>query len=255
MNQRTLFLAWQDRGATRQWFPVGRLDANETPPGYRFRYVRGAERARSEAGFPLLLEFPEICGDYRDRDLFPLFRNRVINPKRPDRAHHLETLGLGPDADPIEILSTSGGRRVTDAYEVFPRIVKRPDGSFSCRFFLHGSRHVSGAPERVRALRVGQPLSLALELTNPQDPVAVQVQTKEYGMLGWAPRYLVLDLAMAMTEGPSHYTARVVRINRQQSAARYPVLSRERVLLEMRGTWTRHEPMSSDDYRPMVGDA
>lgn len=27
MNERTLFLAWQDGADTRLWFPVGRLDA------------------------------------------------------------------------------------------------------------------------------------------------------------------------------------------------------------------------------------
>ena len=46
MNTRTLFLAWQDR-RTRQWFPIGRLDAGS---GYRYRYVAGVQRAQ-EAGF------------------------------------------------------------------------------------------------------------------------------------------------------------------------------------------------------------
>lgn len=115
MNERTLFMAWQDTARSRLWLPVARLDADVAKPSYRFRYIRGAERARREAGFPLLMEFPEIERDYRSRQLFPVFRNRVLNPRRPEREQHLRGMNLTPDADPIEILATSGGRRVTDA--------------------------------------------------------------------------------------------------------------------------------------------
>lgn len=252
MNERTLFLAWQDSADTRLWFPVGRLDAAVQPVWYRFRYTLGAQRAQREAGFPLLLEFPELGREYTGPDLFPLFRNRVINPRRPERDHYLRSMDLGPDADPIEILSTSGGHRVTDAYEVFPKLVKGHDGSFSCRFFLHGWRHVNAAAqERLAALEPGEPLYVTLELTNPRDGVAVQIQTEDYHMIGWAPRYLVRDLATAMAEAPSRYSARVVRMNRPEASLPYPVLSTQRVLIEMRGKWERHEPMTGEDYQPV----
>lgn len=74
---------------------------------------------------------------------FRLFQNRVINRARSDREHRLKSLDLDQAADPIDILARSGGRRVTDDYQVFPKLVKGPDGSFSCRFFLHGWRHVN----------------------------------------------------------------------------------------------------------------
>lgn len=255
MNERTLFLAWQDSGNTRLWFPVGRLDADVTRPWYRFRYTAGVRRAQSEAGFPLLLEFPDVEGDYCAHDLFPLFRNRVINPKRPDREHYLRDMDLGPHADPIEILSTSGGRRATDAYEVFPKLAKGPDGSFSSRFFIHGWSHVNrSAQERLGALASGEELYVTLELTNPRDKVAVQIQTTDYHMIGWAPRYLVRDLAAAMAEAPSRYSARVVRVNGPQASSWYPVFPNRRVLVEMRGEWTDHEPMSHEDYQPIVTD-
>ena len=135
---KSLFLAWQDKGSRRQWFPIGRLDADLERSAYRFRYTHGAKRAQSQAGFPLLVEFPQLERDYRAARLFPLFRNRVINRRRPDLRGYLRTLDLAEGADPFEILSTSGGYRVTDAYEVFPKLVKGPDGSFKCRFFLHG---------------------------------------------------------------------------------------------------------------------
>ena len=257
MSQRTLFLAWQDSENSRLWFPVARLDADVTKPWYRFRYIGGAKRARAEARFPLLLEFPDIERDYCAHDLFPLFQNRVINPRRPDRENYLQSLDLGPDADPIEILSTSGGRRVTDAYEVFPKLVKdSTDGSFSCRFFLHGWRHVNAdAQNRLATLEAGEELHVALELTNPLDKLAVQIQTEDYHMIGWAPRYLVHDLVTAMAEAPFQCSANVVRSNWQQESSQYPVLGNQRVLVEMRGYWKDHEPMTGEDYRPMVADS
>ncbi len=46
MSEKTLFLAWQDKGRSRRWFPVGRLDADVEHSRYRFRYTGGAEEAK-----------------------------------------------------------------------------------------------------------------------------------------------------------------------------------------------------------------
>ena len=248
MNTRTLFLAWQDE-KSRQWFPVGVLDVDDgEPPSYRFRYTGGAERARKEAKFPWLIEFPDPREDYRSPRLFPLFSNRVIAPGRPDRADYLSNIDLPETADPVEILSVNGGRRVTDAYEVFPKLVKRADGSFACRFFLHGWRHAApSAQARMSELERDEELYVTLELTNPVTRLAVQIQTKDYHMIGWAPRYLVDDLAAAMAEPSPDYSARVARVNPQ------PAPSRQRVLIEMRGRWSEHEPMTGADFAPLTG--
>ena len=254
MVTKTLYLAWQDvRGeehssGSRLWFPVGRLDVDDEGP-FRFRYTQGAKEANRENGFPALLEFPDLVGDYRSPELFPLFQNRIITPNRPDFTDYLRALDLGKEADPIEILSANGGRRATDTFEVFPKLVKGDDGSFVCRFFLHGWRHVSlAAQERLTALQAKESLYIALELNNPVDEMALQVQTTDYHMIGWAPRYLVDDLVMAMTESPGEYSARVVRVNPM------PVPSSQRVLIELRGKWSEHEPMSGEDYRPLAGE-
>ena len=114
---------------------MGRLDADVERSFYRFRYMLGAKRAQEEVGFLPLIDFPDLNEDYQAAELFPLFQNRVMNPARPDFADYLHRLDLTEEADPIEILSTNGGHRVTDAYEVFPKIEKDDTGSFSCRFF------------------------------------------------------------------------------------------------------------------------
>ena len=253
MVAKTLYLAWQDtqdengHAANRQWFPVGRLDVDAGNYPYRFRYTRGAEEAQQVAGFIPLPEFPDFKGDYRATELFPLFQNRIISPKRPDFDAYLRVLNLDKYADPIEILSANGGRRQTDNFEVFPKLVKDADGSFVCRFFLHGWRYVSQAAQtRLDSLKQGENLYVALELTNPITKRAVQLQTDDYHMIGWAPRYLVNDLTEALMESPGKYAASVVRVNPQ------PAPSRQRVLVEMRSYWDRHEPMTGTDFQPLV---
>lgn len=76
--------------------------------------------------------------------------------------------------------------------------------------------------------------------------LAVQLQTTDYHVVGWAPRYLVSDLTAAMAESTDQYEARVVQINP------LPPPSKQRVLIEMRGRWDRHEPMSGQDFQPLV---
>ena len=241
---KTLFLAWQDKQRSRQWYPVGRLDLE--PSLYRFRYIRGAKRAEENAGFPPLYDFPDFEEDYRSPELFSLFKNRIIALGRLDRSDYFRHLDLAENADPFEILSVNGGYRVTDHYEVFPKIVKQEDGRFLCRFFLHGHRYVNPTSrERINFLKEDETLYLALELTNPATGIAVQIQTEDYQMIGWAPRYLEVDLAAAMAESPS-YEARVVRINPQ------PAPRRQRALIEMWGRWNEHEPMNGGDFDPLV---
>ena len=247
MAEQTLFLAWHGAEENRLWFPVGRLDADVKRANYRFRYTEGAERARQEAGFPLLLEFPDLNRDYRSPELFPLFQNRIMSPVRPDFQSYLKALSLDEDAEPIEILAANGGRRITDPYEVFPKLVKQPDGSFSYKFFLHGWRRVSqSGQERLNQLEPGEELRIALELTNPRTRLAVQIQTTDCQIVGWAPHYLVNDLTRAMAESAGEYEAKVVRLNPQ------PAPSRQRLLIELSSHWDKYEPMSGPDYQPLV---
>ena len=247
MKNRTLFLAWQDKARTRNWFPVGRLDVGETASPYRFRYVRGAERAHTETGFEPLVDFPDFQKPYDSSDLFPLFKNRVLTPGRKDFDEYLRLLQLNEGADPIEILSVDGGYRATDSFEVFPKIERLPDGAFRCRFFLHGWRYVSeSAQARLQALKPGEKLYVAIELTNPMSKLAVQIQTEDYHVIGWSPRYLVNDLVSAIAKAPGDYQAKVVQVNP------VPAPAKQRLLVELRGHWPDYDPMTRDDFAPLV---
>jgi hypothetical protein len=160
---------------------------------------------------------------------------------------YLRMLDLPETAEPAEILEVGGGYRATDSFEVFPKIERRPDGSFRCRFFLHGSRHMSpAAMQRIDRLQAGETLYITLELTNPATQLAVQVQTKDYHVIGWAPRYLVNDLVTAMAHSPGAHAIKVVRINPS------PAPSKQRLLVELSGSWRDYEPMSKGDFEPLL---
>lgn len=247
MAEKTIFLAWHGNGENRLWYPVGRLDVNLENSNYRFRYTGGAQRAQKESRFPLIVGFPAIDRDYNSGELFPLFQNRVMSLARPDFNAYLETLGYDGTAEPVEILAVNGGLRRTDNYEVFPKLEKQPDGGFTSRFLLHGGRYVNrDSQERLKRLKTGEELFIALELTNPITQLAVQIQTHDNYILGWAPHYLVNDLVAAMADSPGEYEAKAVRIHRDAHSPR-PTL-----LIELSSRWDKYEPMSSPDYQPLV---
>ena len=212
-----LYLAWQDR-KNRGWFPVGRLVRRESEPvRYEFEYIRGAEEAKRLAGFSGIPGFPEMDKRYVSPSLFSTFRNRAMNPRRPDRLEYLRHLGLDGDGwDEVSELAVSGGRIQSDNFEAFPEIAPDADGRFASRFTLHGLRHTN--PDSIRrseSLTVGEPLVLSLELNNPFTGYAVSVNTRDHYTLGWLPHYLVhalhrdSDNAWLVTD----VEARIERVN------------------------------------------
>lgn len=247
---KTLFLAWQDSAATRAWYPIGRLDADVPHSRFQFIYTRGAEMAHQKAGLEPLDSFPEFHKRYESSELFPLFRNRIVDEERKDFQEYLRQLDLSPEqATPLEILALTGGERQTDNLEVFPKISRHKNGGFLCRFFLHGWRHVNEASQRkLLELKPGSQLHVAVELNNPATVHALQLQTPDdYHMVGWAPRYLVNDLMQAIAESPTDICATVVRVNP------VPAPAKQRVLIELKGHWpVDYEPMSTSEFQPLL---
>jgi len=248
---KSLFLAWQaptDSARSRAWFPVGRLDAEVETSHDRFRYIGGALNAQRDVGFAPLLAFPDFKTDYESNDLFPLFKNRVISPKRTDFQEYIQWLDLDRGhADPISILSVSGGERVTDNLEVFPKVAADANGNFQVRFFLHGLRHLGErAIARAARLEVGEELRILVELNNPATRLAVPLLTEDYQMIGWAPRYLVDDLINCVPYAPE-LSARIARINADSAPLN------QRILIDYAGRMPKdHQPMSTPDFKPLM---
>ena len=121
------------------------------------------------------------------------------------------------------------------------------DGSFKCRFFLHGTRYVSpAAQERLNSLKPQDPLKVNIELNNPATGLALQLQTEDYFMIGWAPRYLIGDIVKTIVRDPHEFSAQVVRLNP------VPAPSKQRLLVEFRGRWPNFIPMTTDEFAPLV---
>ena len=135
----SIYLEWLDTENGCQ-FPVGRLDIDRQsePPVYTFRYVNGVLDAINQAHFTPIPGFWDVNQSYKSQELFPMFQNRVMDRRRPDRSEYLFRLGLSEDADELSELAVSGGRRHTDNFETFPVIAPDEDGIFNCRSALQG---------------------------------------------------------------------------------------------------------------------
>ncbi len=71
----TLYLAWQDTGKTREWYPIGQLDADSARGPFQFRYLQGAARAAKEAGLRPLPSFPACWKRYESVSQVAVFIN------------------------------------------------------------------------------------------------------------------------------------------------------------------------------------
>ena len=192
-----LVVAWQNH-TTRLIEPVGLL---EHGPPYRFRYLRRAGRVE---GFLPFLSFGDLERTYISPDLFPLFSQRIMSMRRPDFGEFLGQLHLSLKSTPWEQLARSEGRSSGDTVQVFPVPSVAEDGATTCRFFVHGIRHVAGGtlPDLVK----GQELVLRDDPTNSFNPAAVQVCTIAGQPLGYIPDLLLDHLAQMRATAPVRLT-------------------------------------------------
>jgi hypothetical protein len=248
-----LFLAWRDPH-NRGWYVVGRLTyADEF---YEFVYTRGMLTAATEAGFQPLPSFPDASFRYRSTGLFPLFANRLPPRSRPDYSDFVQYLNfVESELDPIAILGLSGGRRVTDTFEMFRMPERDTSGMCHIRFFVHGLGHLSAESHaRADRLNAGERLLLMHDFQNPADSRALLLRTAEAVKgdvypVGYCPRYLLDDLYTLFQEQTTAPEVRVERIN----LAPAPVSFRVLCSLTARWPWT-YEPFSGDQYQPLGYD-
>ena len=228
----TLFLACHDR-RNRSWFPVGRLTRNDSEPvEYEFEYIRGAQAAKDSA-VPLAIPvpgFPELDRAYRATEIFPIFRYRAMNQRRPDRPEYLKIFGLDPDdTDVLKELAISGGHSVADTFEIFPAIEPDADGRFKTRFIVQGLRPaIPETIERVISLNPGDRLELSRESNGPSVQHSIRVTTTDQKHLDWLLRHLVDVLRQSDALNFADIQLRVVQINHQAPLS-------HRLLVELTG--------------------
>lgn len=180
--------------STRRYSALGFL-TREPNGAFAFAYLRSAV----ESGQHPLPGLSSLLTTYRSGRLFPIFAERVMSSKRPDRQASLEALGLGLDAAPFEILLRSGGRRVGDTIELLAAPPAQNGDQIQFEFLVHGVRHMSpAAHERIRALREGELLRIVPEPDNPVQPRTLLVTDSDALGLGYVPDPL-LDVIERIT--------------------------------------------------------
>lgn len=245
----TLFVAWQDPNQ-RAWYPVGRLSFNDNR--YQFVYTRGANQAKQKANFQYLPKFDNLDDIYESEDLFPLFSNRLPPRSRPDYNEFVHYLNLSADSnDLIEMLAISGGRRVTDALELFAYPELSENGFYELHFFVHGLRHFpEEVHKKVEKLAVGDRLLLLLDFQNQYDNYALALRTNGSSsgryLIGYVPRYLLPE-AYKIIQNPDNFVNITVE---KMNPSPAPLQVRLLCKLSTRLSGNFH-PFDSDEYQPI----
>jgi hypothetical protein len=252
---RRLVVAWQhpDR---RLIEPVGFLTYDGRV--YRFSYIRNAF---SVDGFQPLLGFPNLHGDYSSEDLFPLFAQRAMDPRRPDFESYLKRLGLEGEQGPLEQIARSQGRRQGDTIQLLP-VPKAHGDEVTFLFLVNGVRHVPDralvlddrkihatreqVEEALKQLKRGDVLGLVRESQNPVNPLAVVV-TASLVPVGWVPDLLVEDLQRLMNRAKA--TATVEHMNGRDAPWHLRLLARFRA-----SPATGFQFFAGDRWQPLRGE-
>jgi hypothetical protein len=229
-----LVVSWQ-HPETRLIQPVGFLSYDGDI--YRLAYIRNALRIR---GFQPLLGFRDLQREYHSTELFPLFAQRAMDPRRPDFQRYVKRLGLGGEPGPWEQISRSQGRRQGDTLQLLPEPVLDGD-ALACVFLVHGIRHAHEEPrvldgqvvdvtrDQVNAvleqLKRGDDLALVCETDNRVNPLALMV-TGAGVPIGWMPDLLVDDVQRLMRQAEVSVT--VEHVNGPDAPWHMRVLARLR---------------------------
>lgn len=223
VTETELLVVWQ-QPSTRAMIPVGvlRFDG-ET---YTFEYLRNVVDIEE---FRPLLGFRDLTTTYRSEELFPLFRERVLDQTRPDFVRVLDELSLDPaSATPWEQLVRSGGSSEGDTLQVTPFPYESPEG-WTCTALAAGVRYlakktVETADGRTRlysdveleallgSLTTGQPLRVIAEIGNDYDVDAQLFFTEHDEPVGYLPDWLAKLTAPRLNDGTS-VRAVVERVN------------------------------------------
>lgn len=177
---------------------------------YRFNYV---QNVLSIEDFQPLLGFSDLHRSYEATTLFPLFAQRVMDPRRADYTNFITSLGLADSPSPWEQLSHSGGRRAGDTLQLLPvpAPVEGKIDTWEFSFLVHGMRHIAGSPRiinglemcvtrdqqeaAIKSLTSGAEVSLVPEPSNPQNELAILVSDKNSIPLGYVPDLFTADLS------------------------------------------------------------
>lgn len=206
---RRMAIAWQhpDERSVR---PVGMLQYDGQT--HEFFYLRTVSEMHD---FRPFLNFPDLARIYRSTDLFPMFSQRVMSPRRPDYTQYLQQLDLTHSATPWEQLARTEGKLASDTIQLIPEPEVDGKGRTQSQFLVAGIRHqIKDEYQRdliLSRLKRGDKLQLVDELENSVNPRAVLVSTRDQVTLGWVPNMLVDYVHDVRDGGP--FSVEVTHVN------------------------------------------
>lgn len=187
------FLVTRQDPASRRYEKLGVLTSVQD--GWEFRYFTDVA---TDPEVPRLPGMQAADAPFRSHHLFPLFAQRVLSSRRPDRSRILASLGLDENATDFDMLARNGGRRQGDSIELIQLPVTQGDGTERLQFLAHGIRHRTPNEQRaIDEIVQGDLLQIVAEPENPVDPAALLIMTEHDTPLGWVPAPLVPLLSRA----------------------------------------------------------
>jgi hypothetical protein len=237
-----IFVAWRNP-LNKSWFPIARL-TKEKNGDFSFVYTRGAKNSN----FPFFPQMAETT-EYKSKELFPLFDNRLISEKRPDFYSFLKWLDIRTNrTNKLKILALSEGKKPTDHLEFFQCPQKSSNGKYEVPFIVHGLQYFPKETiSRVNELKVGERLYLCPDPQNEYDNDAILLRTgNPVWTAGYCPRYLCSDFYKLVQTNPHDIIVSVKKVNKDAPLG-------FRLLCEISTTWPKgFEPCSREDFEPLV---
>lgn len=206
---RRMAVAWQhpDERSVR---PVGLLQYNGQT--HEFFYLRTVSEVHD---FRPFLNFPDLAHVYRSTELFPMFSQRIMSPRRPDYTQYLQQLDLTHSATPWEQLARTEGKLASDTIQLIPQPEVDDKGRTQSQFLVAGIRHqIKDEHQRDLILsqsKRGDKLHLVDEPDNSVNPRAVLVSIHDQVILGWVPNMPVDYVHDVRDSGP--FSVEVTHVN------------------------------------------
>lgn len=188
---KTVYILWQDKThAGRMWHAVAKLVQNGSGT-YLLNYTEGAKNPRFQP-FPRMSDKSK---KYESKELFSFLKNRIPPASRPEHEALFEWCNLTSESSYLDLLSVSGGEKVTDNYRVIG-VPENKAGKYFNTFFVSGIRHLDDNQKVfINSLRENQEITYKFEDGNTNDPQAILLFGKENkNFIGYCPRYLTNDL-------------------------------------------------------------
>lgn len=235
-----LILSWKNPNNNRR-IPIGRLNFKEGY--YCFQYTKGALNEKDFRPFESMQSLDKI---YESKELFPLFKNRLLQKSRPEYQDYLKWLNIKTESmHPMEELALTCGIRATDSFELFSLPVME-SGDYVVRFFSRGIRHLAKSyNQRVEGLGKDRKLYLMRDIQNNLDGYALVLRTDNpIELVGYCPSFYTKDFNSLIEKNEANNIfLRVVKNNLDAP-------SQLKLLCEFRTKWSDgFTPFDSEDFQ------